>query len=61
MRGFQGLGMAAAVPASLGILAQTFEEGSTMRTIAFATFSSGAPIGAAFGNVIGSVLTQLTA
>lgn len=58
MRGLQGLGPAAAIPASLGILAQSFEPGSKRRTVAFATFSSGAPIGAALGNVVNSVLTQ---
>lgn len=60
MRGLQGLGPAAAIPASLGILAQSFEEGSMRRTVAFATFSSGAPIGAAIGNVVSSLLTQYT-
>lgn len=60
MRGLQGLGPAATVPASLGILAHSFELGSVRRTIAFATFSSGAPIGAAVGNVLASVLTEYT-
>lgn len=60
MRGVQGLGSAATIPACLGILAHSFELGSTLRTIAFATFSSGAPIGAALGNVTTSVLTQFT-
>ncbi|KAF9509219.1 hypothetical protein BS47DRAFT_1349456 [Hydnum rufescens UP504] len=60
MRAFQGLGPAASIPAALGILAQSFERGSTIRTIAFATFSSGAPIGGAFGGTMGGALTQLT-
>ncbi|KAF8319050.1 efflux transporter [Clavulina sp. PMI_390] len=60
MRGLQGLGPAAAIPASLGILAQSFKLGSMRRTVAFATFSSGAPIGAAIYNVVASVLTQYT-
>jgi MFS family permease len=60
MRAFQGLGPAAFIPAALGILAQSFERGSTIRTIAFATFSSGAPIGGAFGGTMGGVLTQLS-
>lgn len=60
MRGFEGLGPAAAIPACMGMLAQSFEEGSSMRTIAFATFSSGAPIGAALGNVLSGFLTQWT-
>lgn len=60
MRGLQGMGPAAAVPASLGILAHSFEEGSHMRTVAFATFGSGGPIGAALGNVVSGCLTQWT-
>lgn len=60
MRGLQGLGPAATIPACLGILAHSFELGSTLRTIAFATFSSGAPMGAALGNVTTSTLTQFT-
>ncbi|KAF8319051.1 efflux transporter [Clavulina sp. PMI_390] len=60
MRGLQGLGPAAAIPASLGILAQSFQRGSTRRTLAFATFASGAPMGAAVYNVAGSLLTQYT-
>ncbi|KAF9509240.1 hypothetical protein BS47DRAFT_1349492 [Hydnum rufescens UP504] len=60
MRAFQGLGPAASIPVALGILAQSFECGSTIRTIAFATFSSGAPIGGAFGGTMGGALTQLT-
>ena len=58
MRALQGLGTAAAIPSAIGILAGAFQEGTTIRTVAFATFSSGAPIGAAVGNVIGSLLTQ---
>lgn len=57
MRALQGLGAAAAIPSALGILAHAFPP-STRRTIAFATFSSGAPMGSAFGNIIGSLLTQ---
>ncbi|KAI0788394.1 efflux transporter [Fomes fomentarius] len=60
LRAMQGIGPAAAIPAALGILAQTFPP-SPMRSIAFATFAAGAPVGAAIGNVIGGVLTQLTA
>lgn len=40
-RALQGLGTAAAIPSALGILAESFAVGSTRRTIAFATFSSG--------------------
>jgi len=59
LRGFQGLGVAAAIPAALGILAHAFPP-SHARSIAFATFAAGAPLGGAFGSVIGGVLTQLT-
>jgi MFS family permease len=43
----------------LGILAHAFPP-SKMRTIAFATFAAGAPLGAAVGNTLGAVLTQLS-
>ncbi|KAL1950009.1 hypothetical protein VTO73DRAFT_8890 [Trametes versicolor] len=59
LRGIQGLGAAAAIPACLGILAHTFPP-STIRSIAFATFASGAPIGGALGNAVGGALTQTT-
>ncbi|KDQ19374.1 hypothetical protein BOTBODRAFT_437663 [Botryobasidium botryosum FD-172 SS1] len=57
MRGFQGIGSAAIVPAAIGILAQSFPPSRT-RTMAFAIFSAGAPLGGALGNVSGSLLTQ---
>ncbi|GBE89981.1 efflux transporter [Sparassis crispa] len=60
LRGFQGIGAAACIPASLGMLAHAFPP-SRMRSIAFATFGAGAPVGAAIGSTIGGVLTQLTA
>ncbi|KAF8731224.1 hypothetical protein AX14_005036 [Amanita brunnescens Koide BX004] len=61
LRGFQGVGVAATIPASLGILANAFPISSgRMRSIAFATFSAGAPIGAFVGTCMGAVLTQLT-
>lgn len=44
----------------LGILAHSFPS-PRARTLAFATFSSGAPIGGAIGTQIGAVLTQDTA
>ena len=73
----QGLGPAASIPAGvsanfmyhpcacphptqLGILAHTFPP-SPIRSIAFATFAAGAPVGAAIGSAVGGVLTQLTA
>ncbi|KAG6837022.1 hypothetical protein H0H93_016229 [Arthromyces matolae] len=60
LRGFQGIGAAATIPASLGILAHAFPP-SRARSIAFATFAAGAPVGAAFGMALGGVLTQETA
>lgn len=59
LRGIQGIGGAAIIPASLGILATTFPPGK-QRSIAFATFAAGAPLGGVFGFVTGSVLTQFT-
>ncbi|OBZ72345.1 hypothetical protein A0H81_07346 [Grifola frondosa] len=59
LRGFQGIGAAAFIPAALGILAHTFPP-SRIRSIAFATFAAGAPVGAAIGSAIGGVLDQLT-
>jgi len=43
----------------LGTLAHSFPP-SRARSIAFATFAAGAPIGGVFGNIIGGVLTQLS-
>ncbi|EJU05737.1 hypothetical protein DACRYDRAFT_20129 [Dacryopinax primogenitus] len=60
MRAFAGMGIAATIPACLGILARTFPP-SRARSIAFATFSAGAPVGAAFGLVLGGILTQYAA
>ncbi|PBK86271.1 putative efflux transporter [Armillaria gallica] len=59
LRGLQGVGAAATIPASIGILAHAFPPSRT-RSIAFATFAAGAPLGGAFGLAIGGVLTQLT-
>ncbi|KAJ7620277.1 MFS general substrate transporter [Roridomyces roridus] len=59
LRGLQGLGAAAFIPACLGILAQAFPP-SRARSAAFATFSAGAPLGSAVGTQIGAVLTEYT-
>lgn len=59
LRGFQGIGAAATIPAGLGILAHAFPP-SKARSWAFATFSAGAPIGASLGSNVGGVLTQVT-
>ncbi|KAH9895305.1 efflux transporter [Cubamyces lactineus] len=59
LRGIQGIGAAACIPAALGILARSFPP-SPIRSIAFATFAAGAPVGGAIGFAIGGTLTQLT-
>ena len=59
LRAMQGIGSAAMIPAAIGILANTFPP-STTRSVAFATFSAGAPVGAAIGSVIGGAVTQYT-
>ncbi|KII86695.1 hypothetical protein PLICRDRAFT_55610 [Plicaturopsis crispa FD-325 SS-3] len=59
LRGLQGIGAAATIPASLGILAHAFPP-SRARSAAFATFAAGAPLGGAVGIVLGAVLTQLS-
>ncbi|KAF8149117.1 major facilitator superfamily domain-containing protein [Crassisporium funariophilum] len=59
LRGIQGIGGAATIPASLGILAHAFPP-SRARSLAFATFSAGAPVGAVFGTAVGGVLTEFT-
>lgn len=77
LRGIQGIGAAATIPASvsfplrfvdkktkpfsqLGILAQAFPPASHARSMAFASFAAGAPLGAAFGMAIGGALVQTT-
>ncbi|OCH86167.1 efflux transporter [Obba rivulosa] len=59
LRGLQGIGGAACIPAAIGILAHAFPP-SKARSVAFATFGAGAPVGGAIGSLIGGVLTQLT-
>ncbi|PIL29314.1 MFS general substrate transporter [Ganoderma sinense ZZ0214-1] len=59
LRALQGFGPAAAIPAAIGILAHTFPP-SQIRSVAFATFAAGAPLGGALGSAIGGVLTQYT-
>ncbi|KAH7884855.1 major facilitator superfamily domain-containing protein [Phlebopus sp. FC_14] len=59
LRGFQGLGAAAAIPSAIGILAHSFPP-SRARSTAFATFAAGAPVGGAFGTILGGVVTQLS-
>ncbi|KAJ8074009.1 hypothetical protein PM082_012299 [Marasmius tenuissimus] len=59
LRGFQGVGASATIPASLGILAETFPP-SQIRSVAFASFAAGAPVGGAFGTALGGVLIEHT-
>ena len=57
MRGLQGLGAAANVPTAIGILGVTFPPGKA-KNYAFATYSSGAPLGSICGNIFGGVVGQ---
>ncbi|KAJ6468230.1 MFS general substrate transporter [Mycena sanguinolenta] len=59
LRGLQGVGPAAFIPACLGILAHAFPP-SRARNVAFATFSAGAPLGGAIGIQLGALLVQKT-
>ncbi|KAJ7595339.1 putative efflux transporter [Mycena floridula] len=59
LRALQGIGAGATIPASLGILAHAFPP-SRARSIAFATFAAGAPVGGACGMILGGVVTQFT-
>uniref|UniRef100_D8Q973 Major facilitator superfamily (MFS) profile domain-containing protein n=2 Tax=Schizophyllum commune (strain H4-8 / FGSC 9210) TaxID=578458 RepID=D8Q973_SCHCM len=59
LRGVQGVGGAAIIPAALGILAHAFPP-SRARSIAFATFAAGAPVGGALGTILGGAFTQYT-
>ncbi|KAK0470411.1 putative efflux transporter [Desarmillaria tabescens] len=59
LRGLQGLGRAAMMPAAVGILSDTFKSPEARRK-AFTAFSAGQPIGTALGTVVGGALTQLT-
>ncbi|KAF5353804.1 hypothetical protein D9758_010586 [Tetrapyrgos nigripes] len=59
LRGLQGVGASATIPAAIGTLAEAFPS-PRARAIAFSTFSAGAPLGATLGTVIGGILTQVT-
>ncbi|KAK0470437.1 putative efflux transporter [Desarmillaria tabescens] len=60
LRGLQGIGRAAMMPAAVGILSDAFPSPQARRK-AFAAFTAGQPLGDALGTVVGGVLTQLTA
>ncbi|CAG7849082.1 Uncharacterized MFS-type transporter C1683.03c [Serendipita indica DSM 11827] len=57
LRAMSGIGQAAMIPAAIGILAHSFPP-SRARSVAFATFSAGAPLGASLGMVFGGVMAQ---
>ncbi|KAG7091749.1 hypothetical protein E1B28_008150 [Marasmius oreades] len=59
LRGLQGCGAAATIPAALGIMANVFPP-SKARSLAFAVFAGASPIGGCFGMALGGVMTQLT-
>ncbi|KAJ7673587.1 major facilitator superfamily domain-containing protein [Mycena rosella] len=61
LRGFQGVGGAATIPAALGILAHEFPPTAPRsRNAAFASFAAGGPVGAAIGMILGGLVTQLS-
>lgn len=57
LRGLQGVGAAATIPAALGILAHAFPP-SRARSTAFSVFAAGAPIGVVFGLIFGAILDE---
>ncbi|KAK0463249.1 efflux transporter [Desarmillaria tabescens] len=59
LRGLQGIGIAGALPATMGILAHSFPPGRT-RSIAFACYAAGAPLGGFTGQALGGTLIQLS-
>lgn len=56
-RGMQGLAAAGAIPSAMGILGANYRPGRRKNTV-FATFSAGNPVGAAFGLIMGGILTS---
>jgi MFS family permease len=53
----QGLAAAGAIPSAMGILGANYRPGRRKNTV-FASFSAGNPVGAAFGLIMGGVLTS---
>ena len=53
----QGLAAAGAIPSAMGILGANYRPGRRKNTV-FATFSAGNPVGAAFGLIMGGILTS---
>jgi len=58
LRAICGLGLAVASPAGFGIVGVTFQQ-EPARTVAFAAFGLGAPLGAACGTLIGGVIASI--
>ena len=59
IRAMAGCGQALATPAAFGIVGVTFRD-EPARTIAFAAFNLGNPIGAVVGQVLGGVMSGAT-
>lgn len=59
MRAMVGLGLAIASPAGFGIIGVTFRE-DPERSIAFAAFGLGGPVGAATGTLIGGAVADVS-
>lgn len=57
-RGLQGLGGAANVPTSIGIIRQTFKGGSAEMLVALSIFSAGFPMGSVIGNILGGLIGE---
>jgi MFS family permease len=54
-RAFQGVSVAAAVPASIGIISSTFPAGKR-RNYAFVFYNAASSLGAVMGNIVGGVI-----
>ena len=56
-RALQGLGAAAMLPSSIGLLGASYTSGKR-RNVAFAIYGAGAPVGFSFGLVFGGICTE---
>lgn len=57
-RAFAGLGLSIASPAGFGIVGVNIRH-EPARTVVFASFGLGNPVGAAFGGLLGGVMTAI--